>query len=92
MSQFPIEDALKSRCDELRMEIHATELQVRELHMHAHDAAEKVGRSNSIGEVYANVMLAVRHLEDARMRLGKVLQHARDGVSIYDQPPKEPTP
>ena len=29
--------------------------------------------------------LAVRHIEDARMRLGKVLQYAGVGVSIYDK-------
>ena len=38
-------------------------------------------------EMKANVMLAYRHLEDARMRIGKVLQAAGDGVSILDKPP-----
>jgi len=37
------------------------------------------------GEAVANVMLAFRHLEDARMRLGKVLQAADGGVSILDR-------
>jgi len=37
------------------------------------------------GEMKAHIMLAVRHFEDARMRLGKVLQYADDGVSIYDK-------
>jgi hypothetical protein len=36
-------------------------------------------------EVKAQIMLAVRHIEDARMRLGKVLQYADDRVSIYDR-------
>lgn len=39
------------------------------------------------GEVMANLTLAYRHLEDAKMRLGKVIQ-AVDGVSIYDTPAK----
>lgn len=30
--------------------------------------------------------LAHRHLEDARMRLGKVIQALEDGVSILDNP------
>jgi len=30
---------------------------------------------------------AVRHIEDARMRIGKVLQYADDGVSILDKEP-----
>lgn len=37
------------------------------------------------GEILANIMLAVRHLEDARMRLGKVIQYNGDGVSCYDK-------
>lgn len=37
------------------------------------------------GEMIANIMLAYRHLEDARMRLGKVIQAYEGGVSIYDK-------
>ena len=37
------------------------------------------------GEMKAQIMLTVRHLEDARMRCGKVLQYAGDGVSILDK-------
>lgn len=33
------------------------------------------------GETIANVTLALRHLEDARMRLGKVYQSRNGGVS-----------
>jgi hypothetical protein len=36
-------------------------------------------------EMKAQLMLAVRLLEDARMRFGKVLQYAGDGVSIFDK-------
>lgn len=36
-------------------------------------------------EMLANIMLAYRHLEDARMRIGKILQAAGDGVSILDK-------
>lgn len=35
------------------------------------------------GEMIANVMLAYRHLEDAAMRLGKVIQAYDGGVSVY---------
>lgn len=37
------------------------------------------------GEVMANLTLAYRHLEDASMRLGKVLQAHDGGVSVYDK-------
>ena len=36
-------------------------------------------------DVGANIMLSYRHLEDARMRLGKSIQALGDGVSIYDK-------
>lgn len=37
------------------------------------------------GETKAQAMLAVRHLEDARMRLGKVIQYGiGGGVSCWD--------
>lgn len=37
------------------------------------------------GEVIANITLTYRHLEDASMRLGKVLQAFDGGVSVYDK-------
>ena len=36
-------------------------------------------------EMKSNIMLTYRHLEDARMRVGKILQAADDGVSILDK-------
>lgn len=45
--------------------------------------ALKSGMSD--GEAIANVMLAYRHLEDASMRLGKVIQALDGGVSVYDK-------
>ena len=36
-------------------------------------------------EVFANLTLCYRHLEDASMRLGKVKQFNGDGESPYDQ-------
>jgi hypothetical protein len=42
-------------------------------------------RPHPNGEVGANVTLALRHLEDASMRLGKVLQALDGGVSVYDK-------
>jgi hypothetical protein len=45
-------------------------------------------KDGNVPEVQANIMLAYRHLEDARMRLGKVIQHLGDGVSVYDKAPE----
>ena len=35
------------------------------------------------GEAIANITLAYRHLEDARMRLGKAVQAIDGGTSVY---------
>ena len=40
------------------------------------------------GEQIANAMLAYRHLEDAKMRMGKVIQ-ATVGFSVYDKGPED---
>lgn len=40
---------------------------------------------NGRKEMIANTELAYRHLEDARMRLGKALQAKNGGTSIYDK-------
>ncbi len=37
------------------------------------------------GEMKAQAKLAIRAIEEARMRCGKVLQYMGDGVSIYDK-------
>ena len=37
------------------------------------------------GEEMANLTLCYRHLEDASMRLGKVLQAKDGGKSVYDK-------
>lgn len=44
------------------------------------------------GECHANLMLSIRHLEDARMRLGKAIQSMEGGESIYDKQPEGPYP
>ena len=44
------------------------------------------GEQQNVGqheEMHANFMLAYRHIEDARMRLGKVMQAKDGGKSVY---------
>lgn len=48
-------------------------------------ASETEDPHPDVPEMHANIMLAFRHLEDARMRLGKVAQAMDGGVSIYDR-------
>lgn len=47
----------------------------------AKDVTYDVKEGEDRGEVVANLMLAYRHIEDARMRLGKVYQARNGGIS-----------
>lgn len=85
-AQVASEEYLKEACDRLRGELLTIEKRVRGLKDH-HTAFKGADAfPGQHGEMIAQSMLAVRHLEDARMRLGKVLQYARDGVSVFDKP------
>lgn len=85
MSEFPIEDALKPECDSIRADLLAIEKRARAL---MESVTIVVGPLGS--ERYDHAHLAVRHIEDARMRIGKVLQYARDGVSCFDHTKETP--
>ncbi len=74
-----------SRCDYLRATILEVGKDVLSLKKHKDidiDFPEKV---EPLGEIMANIMLAYRHLEDARMRIGKVIQAYEGGTSKYDR-------
>lgn len=56
----------------------------------ARQYAEVVKSQNCVpmhdkGEVIADAMLALRHIEDARMRYGKCIQYATTGVSSFQK-------
>jgi hypothetical protein len=71
----PTAPTLEGTCNRWRAELLDTEHYVRAL----------VSQKKVTGEAAAQAMLAVRHLEDARMRLGKVIQHtAGGGISCWD--------
>ena len=78
-------EELKKTCDRLRENIKDIGCMAKGLMQHPDFDAEQayVGQH---GEMRANIMLTYRHLEDARMRVGKILQAAGDGVSILDKP------
>ena len=46
---------------------------------------EECPQDQDRGEMIANIMLSYRHIEDARMRIGKILQAKEGGVSILDK-------
>lgn len=77
-------DNIKTLAHSLRDECKEVEKRTRALIDHPVFRGDQAF-ANQHDEMQAQVMLAVRHLEDARMRLGKVCQYAGDGVSIYDK-------
>ena len=82
-----MEESIKDICSRLRGQILDVGITTREMMNHSEfDTAKAPAPSDSPhAEMRANLMLAYRHLEDARMRLGKVLQARDGGVSIYDK-------
>lgn len=79
-----MENTLLNELKHLREHINHTEIAVRALQKHQVFKAEQKfeGQHN---EMKSHIILAFRHLEDARMRLGKVAQWYDDGVSCYDK-------
>ena len=68
----------------LRIQIKGIELDVRNINKDKRfDGEQSFPGQHS--EMQANIMLSVRHLEDARMRLGKLIQYSKDGVSCFDK-------
>ena len=77
-----MEEELEKQCNYLRNRIRALAgwgLALKE-HKAFQNEESFVGQH---GEMIANIMLSYRHLEDARMHLGKVMQQI-GGVSILD--------
>lgn len=73
---------IKDRIFELRAFIVKLEQAVGSLHNSPDFVAEQA-HPGQHSEMHANIQLAYRHLEDARMRLGKVVQAFDGGVSCY---------
>jgi len=66
---------LEEICNGMRAKLLSIELDGRAL----------VANGKVKGESAAQAMLAVRHIEDARMRFGKVIQHTvGNGISCFD--------
>ena len=78
------EMTFKERCDTMRSRIGVDADIVKRLKASSVFKGEETYRGQH-DEMIANIMLAYRHLEDARMRVGKILQAAGDGISILDK-------
>jgi len=78
-------ESIKNACDRLRRRILEDGKEVRSLMQHVELSTPHLSAVADAGEVKANIMLAYRHLEDARMRLGKAIQAYDGGTSVYDK-------
>ena len=74
-----MEENLEKWCEDIRSTIRDTGNYVRALMDHNY-FQDKEQFKGQYGEMKANIMLSYRHLEDARMRLGKVMQQIRSRV------------
>jgi hypothetical protein len=68
--------------NDLRAQIKAVAKQVDDAKKERNQAP--INDKENRGEVMADLTLSYRHLEDASMRLGKVLQYLNGGESVYD--------
>ena len=75
---------LEEKCNDIRSEVKKIEKYTRSLLSFLTPPHEQ-SFCGQHEEMKAQTMLAVRALEEARMRIGKVLQYSGDGVSIYDK-------
>jgi len=76
-----MEEEMKEMCLRLRKAIEEIKSKVKALKKHGD--LKSLKSEDSHGEAVANIMLTYRHLEDARMRLGKCVQALDGGTSCY---------
>jgi len=79
-----MEPPIVDECKQLRARIKGVYAEVFKLMDHG-DLRGEQSLPFQHSEMKANIMLTYRHLEDAAMRLGKVIQAADGGVSFYDK-------
>jgi hypothetical protein len=72
----------KEECFKAREGLKPYEKVIRDLMNHPNFQGPETYKGQ-FGEMKANVMLAFRHLEDLRMRLGKAIQAYDGGTSVY---------
>jgi len=76
---------IRGQCDALRVDLNESVRKLRYLRSFIDDGRYFDAYPGQMDEVLSQTMLALRHCEDARMRVGKVLQYADNGTSIYDR-------
>lgn len=75
-------------CENLRAEIEHEAQSLKSLCDVVKSDKEDLAPERDKPEMIANLMLSYRHLEDAKMRLGKAIQAYEGGISIFDKKAK----
>jgi len=83
-----MDNGIKERASQLRNRIEDVKFLVRALLL-AQEFREEQAFVGQHDEMRANIMLSYRYLEDAGMRLGKMIQAFDGGISIYDNQPEK---
>jgi uncharacterized protein YqfA (UPF0365 family) len=78
-----MKDDIKETAFEILKMILDLELQVKAMMKMEVATADRPMSQERVSEAKANTMLAYRHLEDARVRLGKVCQAVDGGTPCY---------
>jgi hypothetical protein len=81
----PPERTFKHIAQELRAEILGLDKVLLSMRKETQQIDPTWNRAIDIHEMLANLELAHRHLEDARMRMGQFLQPFDGGTSVYDK-------
>lgn len=79
-----MEEELEELCNRFRDKVKKLSFEVKGLMEHGDFKNDETYKGQQ-GEMRANIMLTYRHLEIARMRIGKILQAADNGVPILDK-------
>lgn len=80
-----VEDEFRNKINGLRKEIKDIGSQIKALMNDPVFIPANLPNISDSGEMKANIMLSYRHMEDARLRLGKVIQAYDGGASLYDK-------
>ncbi len=81
----PAKEQMCRSCDDLRGACRDIEQDARKLLEHQAITDDEEAYSGQHDEMVEQGKLAVRAIEEARMRLGKIMQYADDGVSVFDK-------
>jgi archaellum component FlaC len=85
MIEMTAADEFKDKINELRKGVRDIASQVKGLMNDTIFIPANLPKISDSGEMKANIMLSYRCLEDARMRLGKIIQAYDGGTSVYDK-------